>query len=60
MAIGVSVSFCPHMATPCHEATLDGRHTRLSLDELIDEVMKAGSAQGREQIGEWPQGQPAP
>lgn len=48
------------MAALCHDATLDGWHRRLRLDEIIDEVMKAGSAQAREQIGEWPHGQPAP
>jgi len=60
MATGVSVSFCPYMAFTCHEATLDGWHTRVSLDELIDGVMKAGSAQAWEQFGVWPRGQPAP
>lgn len=60
MATGVSVSFCPHMAFICHEATLGGWHTRVSLDELINGVMKSGSAQAWEQFGEWPRGQPAP
>lgn len=60
MSTGAPVSFYLHKAAVCHEATLDGWHTRVSLHELIDGVMKAGFAQSWEQFGEWPSGQPAP